>query len=151
MKKTFFIGTNDLAIKAQNSEDNSLVIAGYANTSDKDRMGDIVKPEAWAKGIDNFRLNPILLLQHDHDKPIGKVTSVVVDKKGLFVEAVLSSAAESNYGVNTLIRDGVLKSFSVGFMVKDASYDKQEDILFIEDVELLEISVVISSSNLIIC
>lgn len=147
MKKTFFIGTNDLAIKAQNSEDNSLVIAGYANTSDRDRMGDIVKPEAWAKGIDNFRLNPILLLQHDHDKPIGKVTSVVVDKKGLFVEAVLSSAAESNYGVNTLIRDGVLKSFSVGFMVKDASYDKQEDILFIEDVELLEISVVSVPAN----
>ena len=63
----------------------SLNIAGYANTTAKDRTGDIVTAQAWAKGVDNFRRNPVLLYQHKHDCPIGKVNKITVDKKGIFV------------------------------------------------------------------
>jgi HK97 family phage prohead protease/HK97 family phage major capsid protein len=145
MDKKFFITSDDIAVKGVSEK--TLKIAGYANTSDKDRTGDIVVPEAWAKGIENFRRNPILLYQHDHGKPIGKVNSVTVDKKGIFVEASVSEAAEKQHGVKTLISDGVLKSFSVGFRVKDADYDKRTDTFFIKDVELLEISVVSVPAN----
>lgn len=146
MQKTFFIGTEDLEVKGV-SDNKTLKIAGYANTSDKDRSGDIVLAEAWAKGVDNFRRNPILLYQHDHAKPIGKVNNITVDKKGIFVEASVSDAAETQHGVKTLIKDGVLKSFSVGFRVKDADYDKRSDSFIIKDVELLEISVVSVPAN----
>lgn len=145
MDKKFFITTDDIAVKGVSEK--TLKIAGYANTSDKDRSGDIVIPEAWAKGIENFRRNPILLFQHDHNKPIGKVNTVTVDKKGIFVEASVSEAAEKQHGVKTLISDGVLKSFSVGFRVKDADYDKRSDTFYIKDVELLEISVVSVPAN----
>ena len=146
MDKTFFITTDDLQ-KSVSSSDKSLKIAGYANTTSKDRSGDIVLPEAWAKGVENFRRNPILLYQHDHSKPIGRVSAVTVDKKGIFVEATISEAAERQHGVKTLISDGVLKSFSVGFRVKDANYDKVADTFYIKDVELLEISVVSVPAN----
>ena len=145
MDKKFFITTDDITVKGVSEK--TFKIAGYANTSDKDRSGDIVKPEAWAKGIENFRRNPILLYQHDHNKPIGKISSVTVDKKGIFVEASVSEAAEKQHGVKTLISDGVLKSFSVGFRVKDADYDKRTDTFLIKDVELLEISVVSVPAN----
>jgi HK97 family phage prohead protease/HK97 family phage major capsid protein len=145
MDKKFFITSDDIAVKGVSEK--TLKIAGYANTSDKDRSGDIVVPDAWAKGIENFRRNPILLFQHDHGKPIGKVNSVTVDKKGIFVEASVSEAAEKQHGVKTLISDGVLKSFSVGFRVKDADYDKRTDTFFIKSVELLEISVVSVPAN----
>jgi HK97 family phage prohead protease/HK97 family phage major capsid protein len=145
MDKKFFITSEDIAVKGVSQK--TLKIAGYANTSDKDRSGDIVLPDAWAKGIENFRRNPILLYQHDHSKPIGKVNSVTVDKKGIFVEASVSEAAENQHGVKTLISDGVLKSFSVGFRVKDADYDKRNDTFFIKEVELLEISVVSVPAN----
>ena len=145
MDKKFFITTDDITVKGVSEK--TFKIAGYANTSDKDRSGDIVVPEAWAKGIENFRRNPILLYQHDHNKPIGKVSSVTVDKKGIFVEASVSEAAEKQHGVKTLISDGVLKSFSVGFRVKDADYDQRSDTFFIKDVELLEISVVSVPAN----
>jgi len=145
MDKKFFITSDDIDVKGVSEK--TLKIAGYANTSDKDRSGDIVVPDAWAKGIENFRRNPILLYQHDHGKPIGKVNSVTVDKKGIFVEASVSEAAEKQHGVKTLISDGVLKSFSVGFRVKDADYDKRNDTFFIKDVELLEISVVSVPAN----
>lgn len=146
MDKTFFITTDDIQ-KSAKSSDKTLRIAGYANTTSKDRSGDIVLPEAWAKGVENFRRNPILLYQHDHGKPIGRVSAVTVDKKGIFVEASISEAAERQHGVKTLINDGVLKSFSVGFRIKDAKYDKLADTFYIKDVELLEISVVSVPAN----
>ena len=146
MQKTFYIDTDDIAVKGV-SDNKSLKIAGYANTADKDRTGDIVLPDAWSKGVDNFRRNPILLYQHDHGKPIGRVSNITVDKKGIFVEATVSDAAEKQHGVKTLIKDGILKSFSVGFRIKDADYDKRTDTFLIKDVELLEISVVSVPAN----
>ena len=104
--------------------------------------GDIVTTQAWAKGVDNYRRNPVLLYQHKHDCPIGKVDKITVDKKGIFVEAAVSEAAEKNHGMQTLIKDGALKSFSVGFRVKDGKYNREDDTMMITDVELLEISVV---------
>ena len=137
MNKTFYLNSV-LNTKARNKSSNSLKIAGYANTTDKDRAGDVISAEAWAKGVDNYRKNPVLLYQHDHEKPIGKVDQVLVDKKGIFVEASVSNAAEKLHGVQTLINDGALKSFSVGFRVKDADYDRDNDTFNITDVELME-------------
>ena len=65
-----------------------------------------------------------------------------MDKKGIFVEAAVSKAAETSHGIQTLIKDGALKSFSVGFKVKDGKYNRDDDSMYITDVELLEISVV---------
>ena len=146
MQKTFYIDTTDFSVKGI-SDNKALKIAGYANTADKDRTGDIVLPDAWTKGVENFRRNPILLYQHDHGKPIGRVNNITVDKKGIFVEASVSDAAEKQHAVKTLIKDGVLKSFSVGFRIKDADYDKRSDTFVIKDLELLEISVVSVPAN----
>lgn len=128
--------------KSINKKNKALKIAGYANTTAKDRAGDVITAHAWAKGVENFRRNPVLLYQHKHDCPIGKVNSIKVDKKGIFVEASVSEAAEKTQGVQTLIKDGALKSFSVGFRVKDGNYNREDDTMTITDVELLEVSVV---------
>jgi HK97 family phage prohead protease/HK97 family phage major capsid protein len=131
-----------ITVEKGSKKKKGLKIAGYANTTDKDRAGDIITANAWAKGVDYYRKNPVLLYQHDHAKPIGRVEKISVDKKGIFVEAYVSDAAETLHGVQTLITDGALKSFSVGFMVKDGRYDKKTDTTIITDVELHEISVV---------
>lgn len=120
----------------------SIKIAGYANTVMKDRSGDVVTAEAWAKGVENFRRNPIMLYQHKHDCPIGRFDKITIDKKGIYVEGTVSEAAERTHGLHTLIKDGALKSFSVGFRVKDGKYNRTNDSTTITDVELLEISIV---------
>lgn len=140
-KKTFYLNSTFEA-KSHSSKARGLRIAGYANTTSKDRSGDVVTAEAWAKGVENFRKNPIMLYQHKHDCPIGKFDKLVVDKKGIYVEGTVSDAAERTHGVQTLIKDGALKSFSVGFRVKDGKYNSQDDTMLITDVELLEVSVV---------
>ena len=141
MDKTLYLNSS-FETKALKKGSKSLKIAGYANTTAKDRSGDIVTAEAWAKGVDNYRRNPVLLYQHKHDCPIGRVDNIRVDKKGIYVEGAVSEAAEKNHGVQTLIKDGALKSFSVGFRVKDGKYNREDDSMIITDVELLEISVV---------
>ena len=139
--KTLYLNSS-FETKAVKKGSKSLKIAGYANTITKDRAGDVVTAEAWAKGVENYRRNPVLLYQHKHDAPIGRVDKITVDKKGIFVEAAVSEAAERNQGIQTLIKDGALKSFSVGFKVKDGKYNREDDTMMITDVELMEISVV---------
>ena len=54
-------------------------------------------------------------LSRDHGRLIGKVTNTTREADGLHITASISDTAEGRDAVQ-LIRDGVLDSFSVGFM-----------------------------------
>ena len=126
--------------KSHEVEDGSVMIRGMASTDHSDRAGDVIAAEAWTKGgLENFKNNPVILFNHDYNKPIGRATGVNVTKNGLELEAKISKAAKD---VCDLVKDGVLGAFSVGFKVKDADYVKETDGLMIKDAELFEVSVV---------
>ena len=125
--------------KTHAEEDGSVMIRGMASTVDFDRAGDSISSEAWQKGgMANFEKNPIILFNHDYDKPIGRATGLKAGPNGLEMEAKISKHAHCA----ALIKDGVLGAFSVGFRVKDADYIKETDGLMIKDAELFEVSVV---------
>ena len=127
--------------KSHAAEDGSVMIRGMASTSDFDRAGDSISAEAWTKGgLKNFEKNPIILFNHDYDKPIGRATGLKVTPNGLELEAKISKSAPA--AVCELVKDGVLGAFSVGFRVKDADYISETDGLMIKDAELFEVSVV---------
>ena len=127
--------------KSHESDDGGVMIRGMASTDHSDRVGDVIKAEAWTKGgLDQFKNNPIILFNHDYDRPIGRATGVKVTDRGLELEAKISKAAPAN--VAQLVKDGVLGAFSVGFKVKDADYIEETDGLMIKDAELFEVSVV---------
>ena len=126
--------------KSDVAEDGQIRIRGMASTADFDRAGDSISAEAWSKGgLDNFSNNPIILFNHDYNRPIGRATKVTSVDGGLHLEARISNAAKD---VAELVKDGVLGAFSVGFRVKDADYVKETDGLLIKDAELFEVSVV---------
>lgn len=132
--------TLDSIIKSVTEEGDQLKIVGYASTADTDRVGDVIVPDAWTKGgLNNYQKNPIILFNHNYGMPIGHATSLDVDGSGLKIEANISKSAGDTYG---LIKDGVLRTFSVGFMIKDADYNQTTDGYIIRDAELLEVSVV---------
>ena len=127
--------------KALESDDGSVMIRGMASTADFDRAGDSISAEAWQKGgLKNFEKNPIILFNHDYDRPIGRATGMKAGPNGLELECKISKNAPGN--VAELVKDGVLGAFSVGFRVKDADYIKETDGLMIKDAELFEVSVV---------
>ena len=126
-------------------DDGSINIKGYASTNSKDRAGDIVDHDAWLKGgLENFKNNPVILFNHNYDRPIGRATGIGVSDKGLELNARISKSAGD---IKELIKDGVLGAFSVGFRVKDADYMSETDGYRIKDAELFEVSVVTVPCN----
>jgi len=141
MNKIFHIGSTFKAYE----EGDDLHIAGMASTTDKDRVGDVIEASAWTKGgLANYLNNPVILFNHDYDKPIGRAVSLGTNDKGLQLKAKIAKSAGH---IGELIKEGVLGAFSVGFMVRDAEYDKETDGYRIKDAELLEVSVVTVPAN----
>jgi len=122
-------------------ENGSVDIKGLASTNAVDRAGDVINHDAWVKknGLENYKTNPIVLFNHDYNKPIGRATSLEVTDNGLEFGAKIS---KSSGEIKDLIKDGVLGAFSVGFRVKDADYNSETDGYTIKDAELFEVSVV---------
>ena len=58
--------------KSHENEDGSVMIRGMASTNHTDRAGDIISADAWNKGgLENFKNNPVILFNHDYNKPIA--------------------------------------------------------------------------------
>ena len=127
--------------KALEEDDGGVHICGMASTHDFDRAGDTIDATAWTKGgLENFEKNPIILFNHDYNKPIGRATGLKVTENGLELKAKISKSAPDH--VAQLVKEGILGAFSVGFRVKDADYLAETDGLKIKDAELFEVSVV---------
>lgn len=153
--------------KGFNEEKKSLKIKGFASTKNTDRYGDVVEPSAFAKSIELFMTNPVMLLQHNKDKPIGKFTKLAMTIEGLEVEG---EVLHNDDGVIDKIKSGVLQAFSIGYIPKKWEIRNPEGILVanedgmqngfsweakwnkdntrtITELELLEISVVSIPAN----
>lgn len=126
-------------------------IEWYASTKDKDRMNDIVEPTAFENTLKQYMTNPIVLLQHDMDKPIGNVVEASIDDKWLFIKARIT---EDTDWVFSKLKNWVLRTFSIWYRVKDfeteENVDKEWNYVFtnlIKDLELFEISLVSVPAN----
>ena len=134
-----FHWTNSFKMLSED-DDGGLDIKGSASTDALDRAGDIIEGNAWTKGgLDNFKNNPVILFNHNYDRPIGRAKEIGVTENGLELTARISKSAGE---IKDLIKDGVLGAFSVGFKVKDADYISETDGYKIKDAELFEVSVV---------
>lgn len=137
-KVLFIDSTFTKQLPSGGESDDSVYIEGYASTKDVDRANDVVPASVWEKGIQNYLKNPIILAQHDHDDPIGRMVEHRIDSKGLWIKARISAAAE----IFNLVKDEVVTAFSVGFRINDAEYNAATELFVVKDLELIEISVV---------
>lgn len=114
MKNSFL----QLAIEQKNLSTQTgatLKIRGMASTKNLDRYNEIVEPSAFLDSIDLFMKNPVMLLQHNMNKPIGRFTSLNMTADGLEVEG---EVLHNDDGVIDKIKSGVLQAFSIGFVPK---------------------------------
>jgi HK97 family phage prohead protease len=111
-----------------------------------DRMGDILEPGGCQ--LDDFRQNPVMLAQHDSNKPIGSWPSIQVN--GGRMEALGEFAPE---GVSELAdeycrlaKSGILKAVSVGFI--PIQYEpRRGGGCFFKTWDLIELSIVSVGAN----
>jgi len=134
----------DFAIKSvdTSADGGSLIVRGYASVAEVDRDGDMITLDALRRAVDPYlQTNGVVLLNHQQDKPIGRVLSATVDARGLFVEAeIVPGVADWSRDAYAKIRGGVLKAFSIGgyFLRKGSS---------VVGLDLCEISVVAVGAN----
>lgn len=123
----------------------SMTVSGCANKAIADRGSEIIDPKAW--DLENFKKNPVVLWEHDYQKPIGSVTDLQIKEDGLYYQAVIGRPEQApltslQIEVRSLIAQGILKANSVGFLPHVVEYDEENETLRYIKVELLELSFV---------
>jgi Escherichia/Staphylococcus phage prohead protease len=103
--------------------DTSLIadIEGYASVfHTRDMNGDIVAPGAFKASLAR-RFAPVrMLYQHAADTPIGRWTSFVEDRRGLFVRGEIILSSPKAREVHALLRGGALDGLSIGYQAAKA-------------------------------
>lgn len=117
-----------------------------------DRDNEIIKASAWSinGGLNNFKANPVILYGHDgrNNLPISKATNIWIESGKLMIDVQFppegtSQLSDECYG---LVKAGILKTLSVGFIGKNYEFDKAGRKVW-TDCELLEVSLTPTPSN----
>lgn len=128
----------DIEIKAENDD---WLVEGYVSTfNNVDRGDDIVLPGAFTETL---KSGPKVkfLLSHDPTKVLGVPRSLKEDKKGLFGSFKISKTT-LGADTHTLLQDGALDSFSIGYRAKVWEWDTEAEVRRLKTIELYEASLV---------
>lgn len=132
-------------------EDGTGTFEGYGSTFDNmDRVGDVVEQGAFARSLENHRKTgtaPAMLLHHDMSRPIGKWLEFEEDSKGLYVKGKLTRGVRDADEAYALLKDGVIESLSIGYIVEKETYDHFSGKNHLNEIALHEISLVTIPAN----
>jgi HK97 family phage prohead protease len=116
-----------------------LRFAGYASVFNRiDRGGDVVRPGAFRRTLLRQASVP-LLWQHQPSRVIGTIEHLKEDERGL---QVIGRLRDDDFGrlLSRELKRGMLDGLSFGYRV--ASFRRDEGRREIEDLDLLEVSLV---------
>lgn len=140
----FIKGYKEL-VKKDDEQVDQADVRVLASTEHTDRDMEIIKQD----GIDlkQFKANPVILFGHNyHSPPIGKSLKTVVTEKGLEMDIKFASKKANPLApqIQQLMKEGILKAVSIGFIPKERD---EEDSKIITKSELLELSIVPVPAN----
>lgn len=141
----------DLEYKSGNfevkREGANLYIEGYAATFGvKDSYGDIINIGAFANTLTTDRKRIRFCYQHDMDKVIGKILDIKEDATGLWFKAKVSNTGLGQ-DVAILVEDEAVNEMSIGYRTKVSTWDDVNEIRYLVEIELAEISIVTRAAN----
>lgn len=137
-----------LKVKAITETDDERTITGIASTPNMDRDSDVMDMMGAT-----FALPIPLLWQHNHNMPVGEVTSATVTPDGIEIVAKIAKIDEEGVLKNRIdeawqsIKSGLVKCLSVGFRAIDYDYIADSYGLNIKSWEWYELSVVTVPAN----
>lgn len=126
----------------------NLYIEGYAaKFGNVDSYNDIIQQGAFATFLTSEDAKRVrLCYQHDFDNVIGVIESMSEDEHGLMFRAKISNTTLGK-DVATLLEDGAINEFSIGYRTVKSSMDNDKNIRTLQDVYLYEISPVTRAAN----
>lgn len=136
--------------KIKSLDSTEMAFEGYASVFDTvDSYGDVVVRGAFQQTLrqaSDSGIWPSMLWQHDQKQPVGVWTEMFEDDKGLYVRGQL---ADTSLGrdVYNLLGMNALNGLSIGYAVKDDSYDRERAVRELKNIDLWEVSVVTFPAN----
>jgi HK97 family phage prohead protease len=122
-----------------------LIIRGKASTNHKDRVGDVIMPEA-LRGASKDLLQKgsnTVFFNHDTDFPIGKVNKSDFNESGkvssIDIEVFISKA-DDVADIRTKLREKVLNSFSIRLLPKKVEIVENAETGEIEEFNIMSMS-----------
>ena len=115
-----------------------------------DKGGDFVAPGAFAETLAQQKAAgrlPAMLWQHRQAEPIGVYTSMEEDSVGLKVTGQLALKTARGAEAYELMKMGAISGLSIGYRVRDDSWDRVTSIRTIKKADLVELSVVTLPMN----
>jgi len=143
--------TKSVALELKASSDDGK-FSGYGSVFNVlDKGGDIIVPGAFTASLARWKSsgrNVPVLWQHDTDEPIGHWPELKEDDHGLFGDAELwledaPYARLAQKGMKTKTITGL----SIGYRVKRFSKDTATGVYTLQELDLVEISVVTNPMN----
>lgn len=123
----------------QQADDGTIYIEGYASVYVTDKDGETVVPGAFDGMLDEYMMNPVILVNHQNNvqSVVGKAVSVEPDDVGLRIRVAIPDIKSDPVVqmVREKIQAGLLRAFSIGGMF-------QYDYPNITKVKLYEVSIV---------
>lgn len=123
----------------------TISFTGYAsifNTTDYNN--DIIISGAFKSNLTN---DIKLLWQHDTKFPIGIITSIIEDSKGLFVSGDIILDVKKGLEAYSLLNHKIINGLSIGYKVMDSFMDEILGIRYLKQLLLLEVSIVTIPAN----
>ena len=123
------------------------IVKGYGSIfGNKDSDDDVIERGAYTKTIQENGSRVRYLWQHDITKPIGKMTELYEDEKGL---AFVAEVPKTTLGRDALelMKYGVVNENSVGILPIVKDWHEEEKTRYIKEVKLYEVSAVTLASN----
>lgn len=141
------LNRKSFAFEMKAAGDESGTFEGYGNVFNVlDSYNEIVAPGAFAKSLADTaaagRTIPVLW-QHNMSAPIGVYTSVSEDHVGLKVTGQLAvpQVQQANEAL-ALMKMRAITDMSIGYYVQDASMDEKTGVRTLNQVNLVEVSLV---------
>ena len=140
--------------RAKSKKKESEKVSFIASTSSPDRYGDVIDQKGWI--TDNYRKNPVVLLNHDSSQlPIGR-GNVSIRNDQLVIDVEFDDEDPRAQEVKRKAQNGFMNAVSVGFrplestsrsdLPKDNKYYGQRGMYY-SKAELLEVSIVTIPAN----
>lgn len=136
-----------LSIKADGvSDDGSFEGYGSVFGGDPDSYGEVVAKGAFVESLAELegkgRIVPVLW-QHRSAEPIGVYESIKEDAHGLKVHGrLLKDDVAQAREAHALLKAGAVTGLSIGYWVRQASYDEKTGIRTLIKLDLVEVSLV---------
>lgn len=116
-------------------ESDERTVVATISTVDIDRDGEVMLPTG--ANLAEYRRNPVVLYQHQSGSlPIGKAVDLSISDRGVAAKIKFASKPDgfpenSEWVPDTLwslVKEGVLRAFSVGFIINESRVPSSKDI-----------------------